>query len=73
MSEIKNKTYNQQAGPGPLPSGPVYDGIATKLRELYLDLENEGVPDELLNLLERLDEAERAQTARNDSGVNVDG
>ena len=39
---------------------PVSDGIALKLRELYSGFENEGIPDTLLMLLDKLDEAERA-------------
>lgn len=45
------------------PADAVQDGIALRLKELYADLENEGIPESLLNLLEKLDEAERAQSA----------
>lgn len=39
------------------------DGIATKLRDLFSEIENEGIPDKLVHLLDRLDKAEKAQTA----------
>lgn len=42
----------------------VNDGIALKLRELYSGFENEGIPDNLLMLLDKLDEAERAYVNR---------
>lgn len=47
------------------PADAVQDGIAIRLKELYADLENEGIPESLLNLLEKLDEAERAQSVPN--------
>lgn len=39
------------------------DGIATKLRELYDEIENQGIPDNLVHLLDKLDQAEKAQSA----------
>jgi hypothetical protein len=33
--------------------------ISRKLRELYDSVQDEGIPDNLLDLLEKLDEAER--------------
>lgn len=57
-SEKNSKKKNPQGLP---PADSVQDGIALRLRELYSNLENEGIPDNLLNLLEKLDEAERAQ------------
>lgn len=38
--------------------------ISTKLRSLYDDIVDEGTPDRLLDLLEKLDAAERAATER---------
>ncbi|MEZ5840771.1 MAG: NepR family anti-sigma factor [Hyphomicrobiales bacterium] len=35
--------------------------ISRKLREFYLSVQEEAIPDRFLDLLERLDEAERAQ------------
>ncbi len=46
------------------PADVVQDGIALRLRELYSNIENEGIPDNLLHLLEKLDEAERAQSGK---------
>jgi hypothetical protein len=38
------------------------------LRALYGAVQDEGVPDQLLDLLEKLDDAERAQAARAQTG-----
>ena len=38
---------------------PGHDHITQKLRELYETVQDEGIPDKFLDLLERLDEAER--------------
>ena len=43
--------------------GPVGE-IPRKLKQYYDALQGEAIPDRLLDLLERLDEAERAQTSR---------
>jgi hypothetical protein len=48
----------------PSMTDAVNDGIATKLRALYSGFENEGIPENLLVLLDRLDEAERAYVNR---------
>ena len=37
--------------------------IATKLKALYTQTEQEAIPDRFLDLLEQLDEAERAATS----------
>lgn len=50
--------------------GPNTD-IGARLRALYGAVQDEGVPDQLLDLLEKLDGAERQQSARNDQ--NRDG
>ena len=34
-------------------------GIATQLRQLYQSVQDEAIPDRLLSLLEKLDQAER--------------
>jgi hypothetical protein len=41
-------------------SGPVGE-IPKKLRQYYESLQEEAIPDRLLDLLEKLDQAERAQ------------
>jgi len=43
--------------------GPTSD-IGSRLRALYGAVQEEGVPDQLLDLLEKLDNAERAQSDR---------
>ncbi|MBJ7578782.1 hypothetical protein JHC09_12915 [Devosia sp. MC532] len=47
--------------------GPNSD-IGSRLRALYGAVQDEGVPDQLLDLLEKLDEAERAQAASGPTG-----
>jgi hypothetical protein len=44
--------------------GPNTD-IGARLRALYGAVQEEGVPDQLLDLLERLDSAEQAHKAKN--------
>jgi hypothetical protein len=47
--------------------GPTSD-IGSRLRALYGAVQEEGVPDQLLDLLEKLDNAERAQTKQTSQG-----
>ncbi|MGV3577314.1 MAG: NepR family anti-sigma factor [Devosia sp.] len=47
--------------------GPTSD-IGSRLRALYGAVQEEGVPDQLLDLLEKLDNAEQAQTKPNSQG-----
>lgn len=47
--------------------GPTSD-IGSRLRALYGAVQEEGVPDQLLDLLEKLDNAEQAQTKRTSQG-----
>lgn len=47
--------------------GPTSD-IGSRLRALYGAVQEEGVPDQLLDLLERLDTAERAQAKQTSRG-----
>jgi hypothetical protein len=61
IKSISDAKVGTSAGSVP-PAEAMHDGIALRLRELYSDLENEGIPDNLLHLLEKLDEAERAQS-----------
>ena len=44
--------------------GPNTD-IGARLRALYGAIQDEGVPEQLLDLLEKLDSAEQAQKAKN--------
>ncbi len=43
-------------------------GISVQLRKLYSSIQNEEIPDRLLTLLERLDEAERKAASRSSAG-----
>lgn len=47
--------------------GPTSD-IGSRLRALYGAVQEEGVPDQLLDLLEKLDNAELAQTKQTSQG-----
>lgn len=66
---IKDKLVTQQrmrTQPGRADDGlgPNTD-IGARLRALYGAVQDEGVPDQLLDLLEKLDGAEQAQRAKN--------
>jgi hypothetical protein len=47
--------------------GPTSD-IGSRLRALYGAVQEEGVPDQLLDLLEKLDNAERTQSKQSSQG-----
>ncbi|MCD2173384.1 NepR family anti-sigma factor [Rhizobium sp. C4] len=64
MNNPNSENPKKRLNGGLPPADVVQDGIALRLRELYSNIENEGIPDNLLHLLEKLDEAERAQTAK---------
>ncbi|WP_425283858.1 NepR family anti-sigma factor [Devosia chinhatensis] len=57
MSQERGRTRPGQADDG---LGPTSD-IGSRLRALYGAVQEEGVPDQLLDLLEKLDSAENAQ------------
>lgn len=66
---IKDKLVTQQrmrtqAGRAEDGLGPNTD-IGARLRALYGAVQDEGVPDQLLNLLEKLDSAENAHKQKN--------
>jgi hypothetical protein len=66
---IKDKLVTQQrvrmqAGRADDGLGPNTD-IGARLRALYGAVQDEGVPDQLLDLLEKLDSAEQTQKAKN--------
>lgn len=68
---IKDKLVTQQrvrmqAGRADDGLGPNTD-IGARLRALYGAVQDEGVPDQLLDLLEKLDSAEQAQKAKTES------
>jgi hypothetical protein len=44
--------------------GHVGAGISSQLRKFYSSIQDEEIPDRLLTLLEKLEEAERIATAR---------
>ena len=66
---IKEKLVTQQrmrtqAGRADDGLGPNTD-IGNRLRALYGAVQDEGVPDQLLDLLEKLDTAEQAHKSKN--------
>lgn len=65
-------TKKTQASDTPLPREPRANALGSpeqqtqitqKLRELYDSVQDEGIPDRFLDLLEKLDEAEKAANA----------
>ena len=65
---IKDKLVTQQrmrtqAGRADDGLGPNTD-IGARLRALYGAVQDEGVPEQLLDLLEKLDNAEQAQSSK---------
>jgi len=65
---VTQQRARTQAGRADDGLGPNSD-IGSRLRALYGAVQEEGVPDQLLDLLERLDNAEKAQqgeTAKRD-------
>ncbi len=65
---VTQQRARTQAGRADDGLGPNTD-IGSRLRALYGAVQEEGVPDQLLDLLERLDNAEKAQqggTAKQD-------
>jgi Anti-sigma factor NepR len=63
---MSEKKMQQQSTPHGVRSDPNRI-IAMKLRALYNSVEQEGIPDRFLALLERLDEAERRQSKANET------
>jgi hypothetical protein len=60
VSQQRTRAQSGRADDG---LGPNTD-IGARLRALYGAVQDEGVPDQLLDLLEKLDQAEQAQTAQ---------
>jgi len=58
--EAMSNNFREMEGAG--VSGPVGE-IPKKLRQYYDSLQEEAIPDRLLELLEKLDQAERAHHA----------
>lgn len=58
MQEKSIKTIGQ-----PLPADAAGDTISRRLREYYDSVKEETIPDRFLDLLERLDEADRAHAS----------
>lgn len=52
--------------------GPSSD-IGAKLRALYSSIQDEGIPERFLNLLEKLDHAEKRDRAGNEAQIQADG
>lgn len=63
---MTQQRVRMQAGRADDGLGPNTD-IGARLRALYGAVQDEGVPDQLLDLLEKLDSAEQTQKAKNAS------
>lgn len=61
---VNQQSMRQQPDDG---LGPTSD-IGSRLRALYGAVQEEGVPDQLLDLLEKLDSAEEAQSKQSSQG-----
>ena len=57
---VTQQRVRMQAGRADDGLGPTTD-IGSRLRALYGAVQDEGVPEQLLDLLEKLDSAEKAQ------------
>jgi hypothetical protein len=60
---VTQQRVRMQTGRADDGLGPTTD-IGSRLRALYGAVQDEGVPEQLLDLLERLDSAEKAQSAK---------
>ena len=60
---VTQPRVRMQAGRADDGLGPTTD-IGSRLRALYGAVQDEGVPEQLLDLLERLDTAEKAQSGK---------
>ena len=60
---VTQQRVRMQAGRADDGLGPTTD-IGSRLHALYGAVQDEGVPEQLLDLLERLDTAEKAQTQK---------
>ncbi|MCB1419157.1 MAG: hypothetical protein KDJ74_09215 [Notoacmeibacter sp.] len=66
MTDSNKKTAAQS-------QGDANERISRKLRTLYDSVKDEGIPDHFLDLLERLDAADKAASARSGSGNGNEG
>lgn len=73
MRKIESRQDGGAAGGADASADFAHDGIASKLKEFYGVLEDEGIPDNLVKLLEKLDAAEKAGTKVQSSKGAVDG
>ena len=60
---VTQQRVRMQAGRADDGLGPTTD-IGSRLRALYGAVQDEGVPEQLLGLLEKLDNAEKAQSGK---------
>jgi hypothetical protein len=60
---VTQQRVRMQAGRADDGLGPTTD-IGSRLRALYGAVQDEGVPEQLLDLLERLDSAEKSQSGK---------
>ncbi|HLP67435.1 NepR family anti-sigma factor [Ciceribacter ferrooxidans] len=68
MTRFTDRAYN---GAGGEPAAPPYQGIISRLRQFYQSVQDEGIPDKFLELLERLDAAEKNAAGQRVTGDNA--
>jgi hypothetical protein len=73
MRKTDSRQVGGRAGGADASTDFAHDGIASKLKEFYGVLEDEGIPDNLVQLLEKLDAAEKAGAKVQNSKGTVDG
>lgn len=66
MAKIYNSDESNLRDTSPSVSATSRAVISRKLRELYDAVQDEGIPDKFLDLLEKLDEAESKAKASGD-------
>ncbi len=65
MTRFTDRVYNRVGGE---PAAPPYQGIISRLRQFYQSVQDEGIPDKFLELLERLDAAEKSAAGQHVTG-----
>lgn len=68
MTRLTEKAFSRASGE---PVAPPYQGIISRLRQFYQSVQDEGIPDKFLELLERLDAAEKNAAGHHVTGDNA--
>ena len=62
---MNNNKDHPQSGTDPISTAIANNEISRRLKLMYREVEEEGIPDRFLTLLEKLDKAEEQQTGDN--------